>query len=112
VLVYSTAEPAAVKAIQERLGVEHAGALVEQTIAAVARGLVEIGVRQLIVAGGETSGACVQAMDIAQLRIGGQIDPGVPWCHALRRLRRRVCTSRSSQATSAPRTSSPKPLRC
>ncbi|MEF8690105.1 UNVERIFIED_CONTAM: four-carbon acid sugar kinase family protein [Comamonas sp. A-3] len=83
VLVYSTAEPAAVKAIQERLGVEHAGALVEQTIAAVARGLVEIGVRQLIVAGGETSGACVQAMDIAQLRIGGQIDPGVPWCHAL-----------------------------
>ena len=39
--------------------------------------------RQLVVAGGETSGACVQAMDIAQLRIGGQIDPGGPWCHAL-----------------------------
>jgi uncharacterized protein YgbK (DUF1537 family) len=82
VLVYSTAEPAAVKAIQDRLGVEQAGAMVEQAIAAVARGLVEMGVRQLVVAGGETSGACVQALGIAQLRIGGQIDPGVPWCHA------------------------------
>ena len=39
--------------------------------------------RQLIVAGGETSGACVQALGIAQLQIGPQIDPGVPWCHAL-----------------------------
>ena len=42
-----------------------------------------MGVRQLVVAGGETSGACVQALGIAQLRIGGQIDPGVPWCHAV-----------------------------
>ena len=82
VLVYSTAEPAAVKAIQSRLGVEQAGAMVEQTIASIARGLVEMGVRQLVVAGGETSGACVQALEIKQLRIGGQIDPGVPWCHA------------------------------
>ena len=37
---------------------------------------------QLVVAGGETSGACVQALDITQMRIGPQIDPGVPWCHA------------------------------
>ena len=37
---------------------------------------------QLVVAGGETSGACVQALGITQLRIGAQIDPGVPWCHA------------------------------
>ncbi|MBK1711469.1 3-oxo-tetronate kinase [Rubrivivax gelatinosus] len=82
VLVYSTAEPAAVRAIQAQLGVEQAGGLVEQTIARIAQGLVEAGVRQLVVAGGETSGACVQALGIAQLRIGGQIDPGVPWCHA------------------------------
>ncbi|HEX2012067.1 MAG TPA: nucleotide-binding domain containing protein, partial [Roseateles sp.] len=81
-LVYSTAEPAAVKAIQGRLGVEQAGTLVEQTLAAIARGLVRRGVRQLVVAGGETSGAVVQALDIAQLRIGAQIDPGVPWCYA------------------------------
>jgi uncharacterized protein YgbK (DUF1537 family) len=82
VLVYSTAEPEAVKAIQARLGVAEAGALVEHALAAVARALAQAGVRQLVVAGGETSGACVQALGITQLQIGPQIDPGVPWCHA------------------------------
>ncbi|MDQ0025787.1 uncharacterized protein YgbK (DUF1537 family) [Variovorax paradoxus] len=82
VLVYSTAEAGAIKSVQGRLGVEEAGAMVERTIAAIARGLVERGVRQLVVAGGETSGACVQALGIAQMQIGPQIDPGVPWCHA------------------------------
>ena len=81
VLVYSTADASAVKSVQGRLGAPEAGAMVERTIAAIARGLVERGVRQLVVAGGETSGACVQALGIAQLQIGGQIDPGVPWCH-------------------------------
>jgi uncharacterized protein YgbK (DUF1537 family) len=79
VLVYSTADPGAVRAVQERLGVEQAGALVERALAAVARGLVESGARQLIVAGGETSGAVVQALGVTSLRIGPQIDPGVPW---------------------------------
>jgi uncharacterized protein YgbK (DUF1537 family) len=83
VLVYSTAEPAAVQAIQARLGVAAAGELVELTLAAIARGLVGLGVGQLVVAGGETSGACVQALGLAQLRIGAQIDPGVPWCHGV-----------------------------
>ncbi len=82
VLVYSTAASAAVKAVQASLGVAAAGALVENALASIARGLVEGGVGQLIVAGGETSGACVQALGISQLQIGSQIDPGVPWCHA------------------------------
>jgi uncharacterized protein YgbK (DUF1537 family) len=82
VLFYATAEPEAVKAVQARLGVEEAGAMVERTLSAIARGLVERGVRQLVVAGGETSGACVQALQVARMRIGAQIDPGVPWCHA------------------------------
>ena len=56
--------------------------MVELTLATIARGLVERGVRQLVVAGGETSGACVQALHITQMKIGIQIDPGVPWCHA------------------------------
>lgn len=81
VLVYSTADTAAVKATQSQVGVEQAGAMIERTLAAVARGLVDRGVRQLVVAGGETSGACVQALGVTQLRIGPQIDPGVPWCH-------------------------------
>jgi uncharacterized protein YgbK (DUF1537 family) len=83
VLIYSTAEPDAVKAIQGQLGVEQAGAMVERTLGKIARSLVERGVRQLVVAGGETSGACVQALDITQLQIGPQIDPGVPWCHSV-----------------------------
>ena len=82
VLIYSTATPESVKAVQSQLGVETAGHQVEQALAAITRGLVELGVRQLVVAGGETSGACVQALEIVQLQIGPQIDPGVPWCYA------------------------------
>jgi 3-dehydrotetronate 4-kinase len=87
VLVYATAEPAAVRAVQQQLGAEAAGALVEQALSRIAAGLVQAGVGQLIVAGGETSGACVQGLSITQLRIGPQIDPGVPWCHAATKLR-------------------------
>lgn len=82
VLLYSTATPDSVAATQSRLGGMEAGALVERCIAGIARQLVSLGVRQLIVAGGETSGACVQALGIVQMQIGPQIDPGVPWCHA------------------------------
>jgi uncharacterized protein YgbK (DUF1537 family) len=81
-LVYSTAEPAAVKEIQQRLGVRKAGDIIEAVLATIARGLVERGVRQLVVAGGETAGACVRALGVAQLQIGAQIDSGVPWCYA------------------------------
>lgn len=81
-LVYSSSGPDAVRAVQARLGVEAAGALVERTLAGIARGLVERGVRRLVVAGGETSGAVVQALGVEKMRIGPQIDPGVPWCAA------------------------------
>ncbi|WP_405637907.1 four-carbon acid sugar kinase family protein [Streptomyces sp. NBC_00056] len=82
VLVYSTESPDAVRSVQGQLGAAEAGELVEQTLARVAQGLVRRGVRQLVVAGGETSGAVVQALGLTGLRIGGQIDPGVPWCAA------------------------------
>ncbi len=82
VLVYSTASPADVAAAQAALGAEKAGAMVETLLGEVAQALVERGARRLVVAGGETSGACVQALGIRQMRIGAQIDPGVPWCHA------------------------------
>ncbi len=81
-LVYATAAPEAVRAVQQQLGVAEAGALVERALSRIAAGLVAAGVGQLVVAGGETSGACVQALGVTQLRIGPQIDPGVPWCHA------------------------------
>ncbi len=82
-LIYSTADTVAVKATQASLGVQTAGELVEQALARIAKGLVERGVGQLIVAGGETSGACVQALGIERMRVGMQVAPGVPWCHAL-----------------------------
>jgi len=82
VLVYSTAERAAVTDVQRALGAREAGDIVEAVLATIARGLVERGVRRLVVAGGETAGACVASLGITQLRIGPQIDPGVPWCYA------------------------------
>ena len=82
VLVYSSAEAQAIKAVQAQLGMAEAGVIVEHALAGIARGLVQLGVRQLVVAGGETSGACVQALGVTQMQIGPQIDPGVPWCHA------------------------------
>ncbi len=81
-LIYSTAEPKGVAAVQQRLGTAHAGAMIERALAAVARGLVQQGARQLVVAGGETAGACASALEIRQMQIGAQIDPGVPWCYA------------------------------
>lgn len=79
VLIYATAAPEAVKAVQAELGVEQAGTLVEEAFAAIAKGLVGLGVGQLIVAGGETSGAVVKALGVSGLHIGPEIDPGVPW---------------------------------
>ena len=79
VLVHATAAPAQVQQVQRQLGARRAGDLVEEALAAIALGLVERGVRQLVVAGGETSGAVVRALGVRQMTIGPQIDPGVPW---------------------------------
>ncbi|NSX02290.1 3-oxo-tetronate kinase [Cupriavidus gilardii] len=78
VLIYATATPDEVRHVQQALGVTEAGQLVEATLAAIARGLREMGVRKFVVAGGETSGAVVQALEVKSLQIGAQIDPGVP----------------------------------
>jgi uncharacterized protein YgbK (DUF1537 family) len=79
VLIYSTAEPAQVAAVQEQLGREEAGHLIEQAMGALALRLREAGVRKFIVAGGETSGAVMGAFQVHALRIGPEIAPGVPW---------------------------------
>ncbi len=84
IVVYATAAVDKVKRVQSALGAERAGAIVETALAAIAQRLVELGVRRLIVAGGETSGAVVTALGIERLRIHQQIDPGVPWTVSLR----------------------------
>ena len=86
-LIYATAEPAEVREAQARLGAQRAGELVETCHAQIARVLVERGVRRLVVAGGETSGAVVKALGVSGLRIGPQIDPGVPWTQTVGELR-------------------------
>ena len=83
-LLYATADAATLASTQAALGVAEAGALVEHALAAIARGLVDAGTRRLVVAGGETSGAVVQALDVHTLRIGAAICPGVPWTQAVR----------------------------
>ena len=79
VLIYSTAEPACVAKAQAALGRERAGSLVEAAMGEIAKGLVGMGVERLVVAGGETAGAVVTALGVEGLRIGEEIDPGVPW---------------------------------
>lgn len=78
-LLYSTAEPEAV-ALSARMSGGRAASAVEQALARAAVVMVEEAqVRRLVVAGGETSGACVRALGIRELWVGPQIDPGVPW---------------------------------
>lgn len=83
VLIYATAAAESVAHVQSALGAERAGALVEQALASIATSLVAHGVGQLLIAGGETSGAVVSALGVTALRIGPQIDPGVPWTTSL-----------------------------
>jgi uncharacterized protein YgbK (DUF1537 family) len=82
VLLHATVPPDDLKAVQAELGAAEAGALVEGALAAIAQGLPKLGVQRLVVAGGETSGAVVQALGVQQLRIGAAICPGVPWTQA------------------------------
>ena len=82
-IVYSTAEPAEIARVQSKLGRERAASLIEAGFGELAVQLVTRGVRRLVVAGGETSGAVVQALGVEALAIGPQIDPGVPWTTSL-----------------------------
>ena len=82
VVIAASAPPDRVAALQARLGRAEAGALVERALAETAAGLVARGVRRMVVAGGETSGAIVSRLGVRSLRIGREIDPGVPWTWA------------------------------
>ncbi len=79
VLIHATADHASVRAVQTKLGTEQAGTLTEQALSEMACALVQGGVRKLVVAGGETSGAVTQALGVSKLRIGPSICAGVPW---------------------------------
>ena len=77
-LVYSSDEPSRVAAAQELYGREEVAARLDALFAETAKQLVERGVRRLVVAGGETSGAVVSGLGLEALTIGPEIAPGVP----------------------------------
>jgi uncharacterized protein YgbK (DUF1537 family) len=77
-IAHSSGDPARVRALQDRHGRERVSAVLDALFAETARRLVDGGIRRLVVAGGETSGAVVSALDLGALTIGEEIDPGVP----------------------------------
>ncbi|MER0236965.1 3-oxo-tetronate kinase [Fulvimarina sp. MAC8] len=77
-LIYSSAEPDVVKAAQDKYGREVIAEKLEGFFAKTAALLVEGGVTRLVTAGGETSGAVIEGLDLTALRIGPEIAPGVP----------------------------------
>jgi 3-dehydrotetronate 4-kinase len=79
VVIYGSADPQEVNAIQARYGVEQSGKMLEDALGALAARLANAGFHRLVVAGGETSGAVVSALDVKMLQIGPEIAPGVPW---------------------------------
>jgi len=79
VLFHSTASPQEVSEAQSHLGRTRAAEITEACLAAIAEGLVGLGCRQLIVAGGETSGAVVRRLGITAAYVGKEVSPGVPW---------------------------------
>jgi uncharacterized protein YgbK (DUF1537 family) len=80
-LFYSSVSPERLRETQQRLGTGSAAALIEETTGKIAQGLVARGVRRLVVAGGETSGAVVSALDIRGGHIGAEQAQGVPWIY-------------------------------
>jgi uncharacterized protein YgbK (DUF1537 family) len=78
-LIYSAEHSADVDTTQQPPGTTPASELLERGLAAIARGLVDAGARQLIVAGGETAGSVVDGLGVRSLLIGPAIAPGVAW---------------------------------
>jgi uncharacterized protein YgbK (DUF1537 family) len=78
-LIYSSLPPSELRRTQDALGAGRASEILETAMGLIARGLVERGVRRLVVAGGETSGAVVTALDVDGGVIGAEVAPGVPW---------------------------------
>lgn len=78
-LIYATSPPAEVARLQQEFGANSLGEQIEQCFADIAQGLIAQQVRRFVVAGGETSGAVVNALGVQLLKIGQTIDPGVPW---------------------------------
>jgi uncharacterized protein YgbK (DUF1537 family) len=83
ILIASSSTPDQVAALQSRHGRDATGHAIEQAMADIADGLVRTGVRRLVVAGGETSGAVVDRLRIPGFLVGEEIAAGVPVLRAV-----------------------------
>ena len=79
VVIFSSSSKKEILELQRDFEIRNVGKLIEKIFADIAESLVKSGFRKLIVAGGETSGAVVSALNIKKLRIGQEISPGIPW---------------------------------
>ncbi|MEM7599508.1 MAG: 3-oxo-tetronate kinase [Pseudomonadota bacterium] len=77
-LIYTSADPSVVAEVQDTFGREKAASAIEGFFASLARLAISADITRIITAGGETSGAVVEALDLVQFAIGPEIDPGVP----------------------------------
>ncbi|MBN9498636.1 MAG: four-carbon acid sugar kinase family protein [Alphaproteobacteria bacterium] len=77
-LIYSSADPAEVRAAQQRYGTTVAAEALESFFGMLAVALRDAGFTRLAIGGGETSGAVVSALGVSTMRVGPEIDPGVP----------------------------------
>lgn len=78
-VVAATSDPDTVRRVQEDLGLERSAGLVEEALGRIARGAADAGIRRILVAGGESSGAVVNGLGVRALHIGREVAPGVPW---------------------------------
>jgi 3-dehydrotetronate 4-kinase len=74
VLVYASAPPT-----ERGPAGGQAAQVIERTMAELARAAVGQGVRRIVVAGGETSGAVVDGLGIDRVVVAREEDVGVPW---------------------------------
>ncbi|MFD0915224.1 3-oxo-tetronate kinase [Pseudahrensia aquimaris] len=77
-IAYSSADPDEVQRVQDVFGMEKSAAALETFFGKTAQHLVALGATRILTAGGETSGAVVEALELSTLEIGPEIDPGVP----------------------------------
>jgi uncharacterized protein YgbK (DUF1537 family) len=83
ILVYSTAAPDAIHAVQREMGARDSATLIESAFRALAAALAKAGTRRFVVAGGETSGAVLESLGVRVLAFGEDLEPGVPWAYTL-----------------------------
>lgn len=83
IMISTTTDASSLAAIQEQIGRQRAAEVAEAMLSELGEHLIGQGIRRLVVAGGETSGAVVNRLGIEAIRIGKEIVPGVPWTQSL-----------------------------